>query len=62
MKGTQKVKKYFIDKKVPLADRYRCPVLISQGNIIWLGGHRIDESVKLTPSTRKVMKIELFLA
>lgn len=62
MKGTQKVKKYFIDKKVPLADRYRCPVLISQGNIIWLGGHRIDESAKLTPSTRKVMKIELFLA
>ena len=62
MKGTQKVKKYFIDKKVPLADRYRCPVLISQEKIIWLGGHRIDESVKLTPATRKVLKIELFLA
>lgn len=62
MDGTQKVKKYFINNKVPLADRYRCPVVASQGKIIWLGGHRIDESVKLTPSTRKVMKIELFLA
>ena len=62
MNGTQKVKKYFIDKKVPLAERYRCPVLVSKGKIIWLGGHRIDESVKLTSSTRKVMKIELFLA
>lgn len=62
MKGTQKVKKYFIDKKVPIGKRHRCPVLISQGKIIWLAGHRIDESVKLTPSTRKVLKIELFLA
>ena len=62
MTGTQKVKKYFIDKKVPLEERYRCPVLLSQDKIVWLAGHRIDESVKLTPLTRKVLKIELFLA
>ena len=62
MKGSQKVKKYFSDKKVPKAERCRCPVLLSQGKIIWLVGHRIDESVKLTPSTRKILKVELFLA
>jgi len=62
MKGTQQVKKYFINKKVPIEERYRCPVLLSQEKIVWLVGHRIDESVKLTPSTRKVLKIELFLA
>jgi tRNA(Ile)-lysidine synthase len=62
MIGTQKVKKYFIDKKIPRTERYRCPILLSQGKIIWVVGHRIDESVKVMPSTRKVLKVELFLA
>jgi tRNA(Ile)-lysidine synthase len=62
MTGTQKVKKYFIDKKIPRKERYRCPILLSQGKIIWVVGHRIDESVKVIPSTRKVLKVELFLA
>jgi tRNA(Ile)-lysidine synthase len=62
MRGTKKVKKYLMDIKVPPGDRHRCPVLVSGGKIIWLAGHRIDESVKITPNTRTVMKIELFLA
>ena len=62
MTGTQKVTKFFIDKKVPKTERTRCPVMLSQGNIVWVVGHRIDESVKVTPSTRNVLKMELFLA
>jgi tRNA(Ile)-lysidine synthase len=60
--GTQKVKKYFIDKKVSKAERVKCAILLSQGKIIWLVGYRIDETVKVIPSTRKVLKVELFLA
>lgn len=60
--GTQKIKKYFIDKKVPKAERAKCAVLLSQGKIIWLVGHRIDENFKVMPSSRKVLKVELFLA
>jgi len=62
MAGTQKVKKFFINKKVPKTERTRCPILLSQGKIVWVIGHRIDESVKVTPSTRNVLKMELFLA
>ena len=62
MTGTQKVTKFFIDKKVPKTERARCPVMLSQGKIVWVVGHRIDESVKVTPSTRNVLKMELFLA
>jgi len=62
MAGTQKVKKFFIDKKVPKTERTRCPILLSRGKIVWVVGHRIDESVKVTPSTRNVLKMELFLA
>jgi tRNA(Ile)-lysidine synthase len=60
--GTQKLKKFFIDKKVYRSDRIKCPILLSRGKIIWVVGHRIDESVKMTPSTRNVLKVELLLA
>ena len=60
--GTQKLKKFFIDKKVPRSERIRCPLLLSRGKIIWVVGHRIDESVKLMPSTKNVLKVELLLA
>ncbi|HSQ84033.1 MAG TPA: tRNA lysidine(34) synthetase TilS, partial [Desulfobacterales bacterium] len=60
--GTQKLKKFFIDKKVPRSERIRCPLLLSRGKIIWVMGHRIDDSVKLMPSTKNVLKVELLLA
>ncbi|MEJ2658440.1 MAG: tRNA lysidine(34) synthetase TilS [Desulfobacterales bacterium] len=60
--GTQKLKKFFIDKKVPRRDRLKCPILLSGGKIIWVVGYRIDESVKLTPATKNVLKVELLLA
>jgi tRNA(Ile)-lysidine synthase len=60
--GTQKVKKYFINHKIPAAQRKKCPLLLSGGNIIWIAGHRIDNAVKVSPQTRRVLKAELLLA
>jgi tRNA(Ile)-lysidine synthase len=60
--GTQKVKKYFINHKIPGAQRRKCPLLLSGGNIIWIAGHRIDNAVKVNPQTRRVLKAELLLA
>ena len=60
--GTQKLKKFFIDKKVPRRERLKCPILLSCGKIVWVVGHRIDESVKVTPATKNVLKVELLLA
>lgn len=62
MSGTQKVKDYFINTKIPPPDRKRCPVLLSKGKIIWLAGFRQDESAKVTPDTRRVLKAEILLA
>jgi tRNA(Ile)-lysidine synthase len=60
--GTQKVNKYFINHKLPAAQRKKCPLLLSGGNIIWIAGHRIDNAVKVSPQTRRVLKAELLLA
>jgi tRNA(Ile)-lysidine synthase len=60
--GVQKLKKFFIDHKVPRAQRRRCPLLLSGGRILWVAGHRIDHQARLTPATRRVLKVVLILA
>ncbi|MFC1811170.1 tRNA lysidine(34) synthetase TilS [Thermodesulfobacteriota bacterium] len=62
MKGSQKVKKYFINNKVPITERSKCLILLSKGKIIWVVNHRIDESAKVRSSTQNVLRVELFLA
>jgi tRNA(Ile)-lysidine synthase len=62
MQGTQKVKNFFINNKIPREIRRKTPVLLSRDTIVWVVGHRIDDGVKITQQTRNVLKIELFLA
>ncbi len=62
MTGTQKVSKFFINNKIDPSQRAVCPVLLSRNRIIWVVGHRIDEAGKVLPSTRNILKVELFLA
>jgi len=60
--GSKKVNKYFIDHKIPQAERSNTPVLLSNEKIIWLVGHRIDDAVKINEATQNVLKAELLLA
>jgi tRNA(Ile)-lysidine synthase len=62
MQGTQKVKNFFINNKIPRDIRRKTPVLVSRSAIVWIVGHRIDERAKVIQQTRNVLKIELFLA
>ena len=62
MVGTQKLKKFFINNKVPRDRRAICPLLVSGGKIIWVAGHRLDNSVKVDAETRNMLKAELLLA
>ncbi|MGB5424826.1 MAG: tRNA lysidine(34) synthetase TilS [Desulfobacterales bacterium] len=59
LQGTQKIKKYFIDHKVPREKRRACPVLLSGGCIIWLVGHRMADDCRVTPSTREILRAEI---
>ncbi len=62
MTGAKKVKKYFIDSKIPAWRRGRYPLLVSREEIIWVVGLRQNDPSKVTPSTRRLLKVELFLA
>ncbi len=57
VKGTQKLKDFFIDHKVPKFERPKVSLLISGEMIAWIVGYRIDERVKVTEKTKKVLKV-----
>ena len=59
MKGKKKVSDFMIDSKIPLTLKKEVLVLESQGEIVWLIGHRIDDRFKVTTSTTQMLKIEL---
>ncbi len=57
--GTQKLKEFFIDHKIPKFERPGIPLLMSGEMIAWIVGYRIDERVKITGKTQKVLKVEV---
>ncbi|MGQ9507837.1 MAG: tRNA lysidine(34) synthetase TilS [Thermodesulfobacteriota bacterium] len=59
MKGTQKLKEFFIDHKIPRIERLKVPLLISGEKIAWVVGHRISEEFKITPDTKEILRIEV---
>ncbi len=61
MKGCQKLKKFFNNNKISEKDRIECPLIESDGKIIWIAGYRISDCVKVDRKTEKVLKIQLFL-
>jgi tRNA(Ile)-lysidine synthase len=57
MKGQKKVKDFFIDRKVPRTVRTSTPILLSRDKVLWVCGFRIDERVKVTDQTKKILKV-----
>jgi tRNA(Ile)-lysidine synthase len=60
--GTQKLKKFFCNQKIPRRRRASCPLLVSGGRIVWVAGLRIGQQVRLTGRTTRVLQAELILA
>jgi tRNA(Ile)-lysidine synthase len=57
--GTQKLKKFFSDHKIPGPVRRRCPLLVSGDRIFWVAGHRIDQQARVGLHTGCVLKAEI---
>lgn len=59
MTGSQKLKKFFINQKIPRDQRHRIPLLVSRGRIVWVGGIRTSDEAKIMPQTRTVLSVTL---
>jgi tRNA(Ile)-lysidine synthase len=59
MKGTKKLKSFFIDEKVPRNQRKSIPLLTSvNDDIIWVYEKRIGERYRVTDKSTRIMVIE----
>jgi tRNA(Ile)-lysidine synthase len=58
--GKKKVSDFFIDRKVPLTEKHRIPVLESNGSIVWVCGYRLDERFMITNNTTATVKLDYF--
>jgi len=59
MAGHRKLKDFFVDLKVPLEERHSTPILCCDDSPVWLCGYRIDDRFKVTPETKRVLKLTL---
>ncbi|HEY5976038.1 MAG TPA: tRNA lysidine(34) synthetase TilS, partial [Geobacteraceae bacterium] len=57
MSGSRKVKEYFIDQKIPVADRRRIPLVFSGPTLFWLAGQRLAQQARLTPASTQVFRL-----
>jgi tRNA(Ile)-lysidine synthase len=53
--GTKKLKDFFIDSKVPRAERTFVPLVVSGTDIVWVVGYRIAEPFKVHANTKFVL-------
>lgn len=56
--GRKKLQDFFVDEKVPRDERDSVPLIVTATDeIIWVVGYRPDERFKVTPSTRRVLRL-----
>ncbi len=59
LQGTQKVKKVFIDRKIPRNKRSRIPIVTQDDTILWIAGIRRGAAAPVLETTQRIMKIEM---
>ncbi len=57
LKGSKKLQDIFVDEKIDIDKRGSIPVIEDGKRIVWVVGYRMSEDAKVTPGTKKVVKL-----
>jgi tRNA(Ile)-lysidine synthase len=57
--GTLKISDFFINEKLPRRARRSWPLVCSGEQIVWVPGYRISHPARVTPDTRRIVKLHL---
>jgi tRNA(Ile)-lysidine synthase len=55
--GQKKLRDFFIDNKIPRAERALIPLVVSSAEIVWIVGYRIAEPFKVRPETQYLVHL-----
>lgn len=55
--GHKKLKDLFIDNKIPRKERDAIPLVVMNDRPVWVVGICTDNEVKVTPGTKKILKL-----
>ncbi|MEE8470539.1 MAG: tRNA lysidine(34) synthetase TilS [Dehalococcoidia bacterium] len=58
MESAKKLQDFMVDARIPRPWRDRVPLVCSPQHIVWVVGWRIDQRVRLTPSTKRALCLE----
>jgi tRNA(Ile)-lysidine synthase len=56
---SKKIKKFFIDEKIPLSLRNQLPLLASGNHILWVPGYRVNPIYEATEDSSEIIRVEL---
>jgi tRNA(Ile)-lysidine synthase len=58
--GHKKLQDFFVDRKVPRADRARTPLVVdAEDRVVWVAGHAVSEDFRVSEGTRAVVILKL---
>jgi len=58
MRDRKKVSDFFIDTKVSHLEKSSIPIFVSDDQIVWICGKRLDNRFRISPQTRSIVKLE----
>ncbi len=58
MKSPVKLQDFFVNAKVPRAERTRIPLVLSRDEIVWVVGYRVGERFKVREDSRRTVRLE----
>jgi tRNA(Ile)-lysidine synthase len=53
----KKLQDFFVDARVPRAERAAVPLVCGEPGIVWVAGHRIDGRARVTETTRRLLRL-----
>lgn len=56
--GHKKLKSFFIDKKIPRAERERIPLVVSGAEIVWVAGYQLGDRFRIRPETQRAVRLQ----
>lgn len=59
MNGFKKISDFFTDEKFSIPEKENTWILYSSNKVVWIIGSRIDHRFRVTPNTRRILKITL---